>query len=153
MEGPLVFLPLASPVSTQCTLLYMHTSHLKTAQNGMERGGIRSDRWDAAWVYSPLWQKDWSWTNLEQVDNQLCLSGVYLLQWCLVVGGAIGAKGIGPVCPAVQLSKPIPSVHRWMDPHLALCYFFCLVCFSGAFILHIDSPTSLTYGLVNLFHS
>lgn len=84
MEGPLVFLPLAGPVSTQCTLLYMHTSHLYTAQNGMERGGIRSDRWDAAWVYSQLRPKDWSWTNLEQVDHQLCLTGVYLLQWCLV---------------------------------------------------------------------
>ncbi len=36
MEGPLVFLLLAGPVSTQCTLLYMNTSHLNTEQNGLE---------------------------------------------------------------------------------------------------------------------
>lgn len=44
MEWPLVFLLLTGLLSTQCTLLYMHTSHLNTEQNGMEWGGIRSNQ-------------------------------------------------------------------------------------------------------------
>lgn len=43
MEGPLVFPPPDGPVSTQCTLLDMHTSHL--TQGEMERSEV-SDKID-----------------------------------------------------------------------------------------------------------